>query len=193
MLFSSQSFAGLLFTPSSNNIKIGDEFSVNVAFEHEAGATYLELIGFDLVFEFNDSLAVLDPSNDIDFTADGIQLAEPFNTNGDWALDILGDFAFAANYGFPSIDPFDMSKPVWDILTFDFIAVQEGPFNLNISNMFFLDDTFTAIAANNANIEINIGSVKSVNEPSTILLALLSFIAICLKRKFVASNNIKQK
>lgn len=184
MLFSSQSFAGLIFTSSSNNVKMGDEFRVNVTFEHNPGASYLELYGFDFVFEFSDSLAVLDPSKDIDFTADGIQLAEPFNSNGDWALDILGDYALAGNYATgPSINPFDTSKAVWDILTFDFIAVQAGAFNLNISDMFFLDESFNSIATANQGIEINISSAQAVNEPSTLFIALLGLIAIGFKRK----------
>ncbi|WP_076419325.1 hypothetical protein [Colwellia sp. UCD-KL20] len=183
ILFSSQSFAGLIPTSSTTDVKVGDEFRINIAFEHEAGASYSELYGFDFVFDFNDSVAALDPSKDTDFVADGIQLAEPFNSNGDWGLDIFGDYAFAANYGFPSIDPFDISKPVWDILSFDFIAIKEGDFNLNISDMLIVDEFFNSIAVENSSISVNVTSAQTVDEPSTFILVLLSLIAVCFKRE----------
>lgn len=127
LLFSFNTYAGLMMSSAQSSYSVGDSIVLNISYQFDGSETVADISEFDFDFDFNSSAA----------SFEHFGLAQPyFNQvdNGDASLDVFPDNnignVFGSLYYFGSDSAFSGSETYYDLFSLEFTALNEGELNL---------------------------------------------------------------
>ncbi|WAJ72439.1 PEP-CTERM sorting domain-containing protein [Catenovulum adriaticum] len=183
LLFSFNTYAGLIMSPAQSNYSAGDSIVLDISYQFDGSETVSDISEFDFDFNFNPDTVSFEQFN----------LAQPYlslvNSSDAW-LEVFPDNnignVFGSLYYFGIDSAFTGTETYYNLFSLEFIALEEGQLNLTFN---YLDIYGFSDGSTGPDIDFldpdqfpRPDVSISVPEPSTIAFILLGLILIGFQR-----------